>query len=268
LVYDLAMSYLICALYKFAPCPDFEAIRAPIKAYCAEQGILGTLLLAPEGINGTVAGPEAGIHAMVDWLLNDPLFAGRFQGAEIKYASSPAMPFSRLKVRLKREIVTLRAPEADPTRAVGTYVAPKDWNDLIADPEIVLVDTRNSYEVEEGQFKGAIDPRTESFTEFKDWVAQNLDPARDKKVAMYCTGGIRCEKASSYLLAHGFEQVYHLKGGILAYMEQVPMPESTFEGACFVFDQRGAVEPGAPPRPLEHREGPFVKTKAAFLNQS
>lgn len=239
--YGPAMTAKICALYKFAYCPDFEVLRVDLLATTKQLGILGTLLIAPEGINGTIAGPPEGIDQFVAYLENDPIFSGRFRDAEIKYAQEDKNPFVRMKVRLKREIVTLRAPKADPRQVVGTYIAPSDWNALIADPEIVLVDTRNAYETEEGIFKGAIDPKIRTFTAFKKWAEDNLDPARDKKVAMYCTGGIRCEKASAYLLAEGFESVYHLKGGILAYMEQVPKEESLFEGGCFVFDSRGVV---------------------------
>jgi UPF0176 protein len=235
------MNFTVCALYKFAPCPDFEELQVDLRATAKQLGVLGTLLIAPEGINGTIAGSPDAIDAFVHYLMEDPLFGGRFQGAEIKYAPAQTNPFVRMKVRLKREIVTLRAPKADPNKQVGTYVAPKMWNDLIADPDIVLIDTRNIYEIEEGSFKGAIDPNIRTFTGFKGWAAANLDPARDKKVAMFCTGGIRCEKASSYLLAEGFEQVYHLHGGILAYLDQVPAEESTYEGKCFVFDSRGAV---------------------------
>ncbi|GBF58468.1 thiosulfate sulfurtransferase GlpE [Candidatus Phycosocius bacilliformis] len=236
------MTAKICALYKFADCPDFEVLRVDLLANTRQWGILGSLLIAPEGINGTIAGPPDSIDRFVHYLENDPIFSGRFRDAEIKYAQEDKNPFVRMKVRLKREIVTLRAPKADPRKAVGTYVAPSDWNALIADPDIVLVDTRNEYETDEGIFKGALDPKIPTFTAFKKWAEENLDPARDKKVAMYCTGGIRCEKASAYLLAEGFETVYHLKGGILAYMAQVPKEESLFEGGCFVFDARGVVE--------------------------
>ena len=235
------MTAKICALYKFADCPDFEVLRVDLLATTKQLGIMGTLLIAPEGINGTIAGPPEGIDHFVAYLENDAIFSGRFKGAEIKYAVEEKNPFVRMKVRLKREIVTLRAPKADPRQIVGTYVAPSDWNALISDPEIVLVDTRNAYETEEGSFKGAIDPKIRTFTAFKKWAEDNLDPGRDKKVAMYCTGGIRYEKASAYLLAEGFESVYHLKGGILAYMEHVAKEESLFEGGCFVFDSRGVV---------------------------
>ena len=231
----------ICALYKFARCPDVEELHIDVRATAKQLGVMGVFLMAPEGINGTFAGTGEAIDSFVDYLMNDPQFNGRFHGAEIKYAPAEKNPFVRMKVRLKREIVTLRAPKADPNVQVGTYVAPKMWNDLIADPEIVLVDTRNDYEIVEGSFKGAIDPGIDKFTGFKAWAAANLDPARDKKVAMFCTGGIRCEKASSYLLSEGFEAVYHLQGGILAYLDQVPPEDRQFEGGCFVFDSRGVV---------------------------
>lgn len=235
------MQFKVCSLYKFAPCPDFEALRLDVRATAKQLGILGVFLMAPEGVNGTFAGMKEDIDAFVLYLMDDPLFGNRFHGAEIKYAPVDKNPFVKMKVRLKREIVTLRAPKADPNVQVGTYVAPKMWNALIADPDIVLVDTRNDYEIVEGTFKGAIDPGIDKFTGFKAWAATNLDPARDKKVAMFCTGGIRCEKASSFLLSEGFEAVYHLHGGILAYLDQVPADESTYDGGCFVFDSRGVV---------------------------
>jgi UPF0176 protein len=238
------MLFKVCALYKFASCPDFEELRPDIRATAKQLGVMGTLLIAPEGINGTFAGTNADIDAFVHYLMHDPSFNNRFHGAEIKYAPAEKNPFVRMKVRLKREIVTLRAPKADPNVQVGTYVAPQMWNDLIADPDMVVIDTRNDYEIVEGTFKGAIDPGIDKFTGFKAWAKENLNPARDKKVAMFCTGGIRCEKASSYLLSEGFEQVYHLHGGILAYLDQVPKEESTYEGSCFVFDSRGVVGGG------------------------
>ena len=232
--------YKVMAIYKFADLSDAAAIQPVLAAFCCARGIRGTLILAPEGINGTVAGSAEAIDALVAHLLADP----RLVGAEIKYSGATEMPFLRMKVRLKSEIVTLRAPEANPARLVGTYVAPKDWNALIERNDVVLVDTRNDYEVGLGTFARALDPATKSFTEFKDFVAQNLDPARDRKVAMFCTGGIRCEKASSYLLSQGFEEVFHLKGGILGYLEQVPQEQSRWQGECFVFDERVAVGHG------------------------
>ncbi len=234
-------AYKVAALYHFVSFPDFEALQAPLVAFCDSHGIKGTLLLAREGINGTVAGSPQAIDELMGYLKSGPLFQNRLAGLEVKYSFSDEPPFRRMKVRLKQEIVTLRAPEADPTQQVGTYVVPEDWNAIISDPDMVVIDTRNDYEVEIGTFKGAVDPKTASFTEFKDWVADNLDPKKDKKVAMFCTGGIRCEKASSYMLAHGFEEVFHLKGGILKYLEEQPEEGSLWEGGCFVFDERVAV---------------------------
>jgi len=236
--------FKVVALYKFADLPDCADLKPVLAAFCCARGIRGTLILAPEGINGTVAGTPAAIDELVAFLLGDPLWAGRLRGAEIKFSTAAAMPFLRMKVRLKAEIVTLRAPEANPARRVGTYVAPEAWNDLIARDDLVLLDTRNAYETRLGTFRGARDPDIANFTEFKRYVEEHLDPARDRKVAMFCTGGIRCEKASSYLLARGFEQVYHLQGGILAYLETVPEPESAWEGECFVFDERVSVAHG------------------------
>lgn len=234
----------IAALYKFVDQPDFEALKAPLAEFCCARGIRGTLLLAPEGINGTVAGSPEAIEQFVGWLENGNIFAGRFRGAEIKYSYADAQPFHRMKVRLKPEIVTLRAPEANPGKRVGTYVAPEEWNAIIAQDDIVVIDTRNDYEVALGTFEKALDPKTQTFTQFKDFVAQNLDPQKHRKVAMFCTGGIRCEKASSYMLAQGFEEVFHLKGGILKYLETVPEEQSLWGGECFVFDERVSVGHG------------------------
>ncbi|UYO01473.1 MAG: rhodanese-related sulfurtransferase [Devosia sp.] len=239
--------YKVMALYKFAALPDAETLKAPLAAFCCSRGIKGTLILAPEGINGTVAGTPDAIEALAGYLFASGPFAARLIGAEVKYSFADAAPFLRMKVRLKPEIVTLRAPQADPNRQVGTYVEPEDWNGLIARNDVVLVDTRNDYEVGLGTFQRALDPHTANFTEFKDYVANHLDPARDKKVAMFCTGGIRCEKASSYLLSQGFEEVFHLKGGILKYLEVVPEAESRFSGECFVFDERVSVGHGLMP---------------------
>ncbi len=236
--------YKVMAIYRFAALPDAEAIRPALAQFCCSHGIKGTLILAPEGLNGTVAGTPSAIEALAQWLFEGPVFAGRLHGAEVKYSHAAEMPFLRMKVRLKPEIVTLRAPEANPAKRVGTYVDPRDWNRLIERNDVVLVDTRNRYEVGIGTFQRAVDPGTDSFVEFKDYVAEKLDPAQHKKVAMFCTGGIRCEKASSYLLSQGFEEVFHLKGGILAYLEQVPEEESRFAGECFVFDERVSVGHG------------------------
>jgi len=239
-----SVPYKVMALYKFADLPDAAVLRPLLLDFCAERGIRGTLILAPEGINGTVAGAEKAIDALAEWLFSGSVFAGRLAGAEVKYSAAGAMPFLRLKVRLKPEIVTLRAPQANPAQRVGTYVAPEDWNALIERNDVVLVDTRNDYEVVLGSFQRALDPKTQNFTQFKDYVATHLDPKRDRKVAMFCTGGIRCEKASSYLLSQGFEEVFHLKGGILKYLEVVPESESRFAGECFVFDERVSVTHG------------------------
>jgi len=234
----------IAAIYKFVTLDDSGELRPRIEEFARDIGICGTLILAPEGINGTVAGTTDAIAGLVHWLETANIFRGRFRDAEIKYAEAAEMPFRRLKVRLKPEIVTLRAPGANPAERVGTYVDPAEWNDLIARDDITLIDTRNDYEVGLGSFEGALDPGTSNFTEFKDYVAENLDPARNGKVAMFCTGGIRCEKASSYLLAEGFEEVYHLKGGILNYLETVPAKISKWHGECFVFDERVSVTHG------------------------
>lgn len=236
--------YKVMAIYKFASLPDAEALKAPLAEFCCGHGIKGTLILAPEGINGTVAGAPEAIDALADYLFASGPFGTRLAGAEVKYSFADTAPFLRMKVRLKPEIVTLRAPQADPNRQVGTYVEPDDWNALIERNDVVLVDTRNDYEVGLGTFQRALDPHTSSFVEFKDYVEKHLDPNKHKKVAMFCTGGIRCEKASSYLLSQGFEEVFHLKGGILKYLEVVPEDQSRFTGECFVFDERVSVGHG------------------------
>jgi UPF0176 protein len=262
--------YKVMALYKFAALPDAEALKGALAAFCCARGIKGTLILAPEGINGTVAGAPQAIDALADYLFVSGPFGRRLVGAEVKYAGADTAPFLRMKVRLKPEIVTLRAPEANPAERVGTYVEPEHWNALIARNDVVLVDTRNDYEVGLGTFQRALDPATKSFTDFKDYVAKTLDPARDKAVAMFCTGGIRCEKASSYLLSQGFERVFHLKGGILNYLETVPAEESRFQGECFVFDERVAVGHGLEPgtatlcRACRHPLTPADRADPAF----
>lgn len=231
---------VVAALYKFVSLPDFAEKKDPLLAYCLEQEIKGTLLLAEEGINGTIAGTRAAIDAVISFLQADP----RLADLEHKESYTDTPPFDRMKVRLKKEIVTLGVPEADPNQKVGTYVSPEEWNTLISDPEVVLIDTRNDYEVQIGTFQGACNPQTASFREFPEYVREHLDPQKHKKVAMFCTGGIRCEKASAFMLEQGFEEVYHLKGGILKYLEAVPAEESLWEGECFVFDQRVAVRHG------------------------
>ena len=234
--------YLTAALYKFVSLPDYTSLQGPILSVCEQNNIKGTLLLASEGINGTIAGLAADIHNILNYLRTDALFAGRFADLEHKESFASEHPFYRMKVRLKKEIVTLGVAGVSPTKQVGTYVKPEDWNALISDPDVILVDTRNDYEVDIGTFKGALDPKTTTFREFPQYVANNLDKTKHKKVAMFCTGGIRCEKASSFMLEQGFEEVYHLQGGILKYLETVPEETSLWQGECFVFDQRVAVK--------------------------
>ncbi|TCO77674.1 UPF0176 protein [Chromatocurvus halotolerans] len=231
------MSVVVAALYKFTRLADYRELREPLLDECLRLGVRGTLLLAEEGINGTIAGDRSAIDAVLAWLRRDP----RLADIEHKESEDEALPFYRMKVKLKREIVTLGVPGVDPNARVGTYVAPTEWNRVVNDPDVVLVDTRNHYEYGIGSFRGALDPGTSSFREFPEWVKNNLDPTRNPRVAMFCTGGIRCEKASSYLLQQGFETVYHLRGGVLKYLEEVPEAESTWEGECFVFDNRVSV---------------------------
>ena len=246
------MTYKVAALYQFVALPDFREIRDPLHTLCSDLGIKGTLLLAREGINGTVAGTEEGIDALMIELRDGSLFHGRLDNLELKFSAASELPFKRMKVRLKKEIVTLGDPQTDPTKKVGTYVSPAEWNALIESEDVVLLDTRNDFEVEMGTFEGAVDPRIKKFSEFKDFVQKELDPARHKKVAMFCTGGIRCEKASAYMLNQGFEEVYHLKGGILQYLEDVPEIESRWNGGCLVFDDRVSLGHGLVER-LEDR---------------
>jgi UPF0176 protein len=250
----MEMSYKVAAFYQFAALPDFRSLRDPLREICAGLKLKGSVLLAHEGINGTLAGEEDSIDALITELREGPLFEGRLNNLELKFSSASAMPFGRLKVRLKKEIVTLGDPATDPTRQVGVYVDPEDWNALIDIPETLLIDARNAFEIELGTFPGAVDPGIKSFGQFKEFAARHLDPAKHRKVAMFCTGGIRCEKASAYLLARGFTEVYHLKGGILKYLETVPNSESRWRGECFVFDDRVAIGPGLRERLLECEE--------------
>jgi len=229
---------VVAALYRFVRLEDYAELREPLLDFCQARGIFGTLLLAREGINGTVAGPRSGIDALMAHLRADH----RLAELDWKESYSDTVPFLRMKVKLKREIVTMGVPEVDPNDVVGTYVQPTDWNALIDDPEVVVIDTRNDYEVGIGTFRNAVNPETTTFREFPQWVAENLDPKVNKKVAMFCTGGIRCEKASSFMLSQGFENVYHLQGGILQYLEDVAPEETRWEGECFVFDNRVAVD--------------------------
>src|SRR5258706_5210175 len=238
------MPYKVAAFYQFAALPDSGELREPLRAICAELDLKGSVLLAHEGINGTLAGSAEAITALVEEMQFGTLFGGRLDNLELKFSQGSAMPFQRLKIRLKKEIVTLGDAATDPTQQVGIYVAPADWNALIATPDTVVIDTRNAFEVAMGTFPGAVDPGIQSFGQFKDFAARHLDPAKHRKVAMFCTGGIRCEKASAYLLARGFAEVYHLKGGILRYLEGVPEAESRWRGECFGFDDRVALGHG------------------------
>lgn len=238
-----SMVWVVATFYKFTKLPDYAEQRSLLLTQCQELGLKGTILLAPEGINGTLAGDRSAIDCMLAHLRQDP----RLADLEHKESTATSAPFQRMKVKLKREIVTLGRAEVDPTDQVGQYVTPQDWNQLISDPEVLLIDTRNEYEVGIGTFQGAVNPHTHSFREFPDYVAAHLDPARHKKVAMFCTGGIRCEKATSLLKQQGFEQVYHLQGGILKYLEEVSPAESCWQGECFVFDERVAVGQGLAP---------------------
>jgi len=234
--------YLTAALYKFVSLPNYKALQSPILEACVSNDIKGTLLLAEEGINGTIAGLPESIHKLLHFLRSAAIFENRFADLEHKESFASKHPFYRMKVKLKKEIVTLGMPGVSPTKKVGTYVKPEDWNALISDSDVILIDTRNNYEVDIGTFKGAINPKTTTFREFPEYVAEHFDKTKHKKVAMFCTGGIRCEKASSYMMDQGFEEVYHLQGGILKYLETVPEAESMWEGECFVFDQRVAVK--------------------------
>jgi UPF0176 protein len=247
------MPIKVAAFYQFASLPDFRELREPLRALCADLALRGSVLLAHEGINGTIAGAPEAIDQFVAALRHGELFGGRLDRLELKFSQAAVMPFGRLKVRLKKEIVTFGDAAADPAKQVGTYVEPQDWNELIASPDTVVIDTRNAFEVAIGTFEGAVDPAIASFGQFKEFTARHLDPKRDRKIAMFCTGGIRCEKATSYLLSQGFAEVYHLKGGILNYLEHVPAGESRWRGECFVFDERVALGHGLREREAEHQ---------------
>ena len=234
----MSQAVVIAALYKFVALPDYVALRDPLLDFCCQQTIKGTLLLAEEGINGTVAGGRESIDALLHYLRRD----SRLADLDCKESFEAQQPFYRMKVKLKKEIVTMGVEGIDPRDTVGTYVEPEQWNALISDPEVMVVDTRNRYECEIGSFSGAINPQTDSFREFPSYVKNHMDPRKHKKVAMFCTGGIRCEKSTAYLKQQGFEEVYHLKGGILKYLEAVPQEQSLWQGECFVFDNRVAVD--------------------------
>jgi len=237
---DAHGQFLVAALYHFVSFDRFADFRQPLQAMCDDNQVKGTLLIAHEGINGTIAGPQDGIKAVLAFLRSQP----EFTNLEHKESWASSMPFLRMKVRLKKEIVTMGVENIDPNRVVGTYVAPQDWNALISDPDTLVIDTRNDYETAIGTFRGAIDPKTKSFRDFPDWVKNNTDLANKPKIAMYCTGGIRCEKATAFMKEQGFEEVYHLKGGILKYLEEMPQEQSLWDGACFVFDDRVSVTHG------------------------
>ena len=239
---DEQPALVVAALYKFVALEDYEEIREPLSNQCHALDVKGTLLLAKEGINGTIAGTREAIDKILAYLKTDPIFKGRLVDLEVKESADQGEPFYRMKVKLKKEIVTMGVNGIDPNHLVGRYVEPKDWNDLISDPDVTVIDTRNNYECDIGSFKNAINPETTTFREFPEYVKENLDPDKNKKVAMFCTGGIRCEKSTAYLLEQGFEDVYHLKGGILKYFEEVPEEDSLWEGECFVFDNRVAVK--------------------------
>jgi UPF0176 protein len=246
------MPLKVAAFYQFAALPDVRELREPLRAICAGLKLKGSVLLAHEGINGTLAGSPEAIEALIGELRQGKLFGDRLDHLELKFSTASAMPFQRLKIRLKNEIVTLGDSATDPTRQVGIYVEPADWNALIAEPGTLVIDTRNAFEVAMGSFAGALDPGLESFGQFKEFAGRHLDPARHRKIAMFCTGGIRCEKASAYLLSRGFAEVYHLKGGILKYLEGVPESASRWRGECFVFDDRVALSHGLRERRTGH----------------
>lgn len=232
---------VVAALYHFVPLDKHEDLREPLIALGKELGVKGTLLLASEGINGTIAGSREAIDTLLGWLREDP----RLAGLSHKESFCTLMPFYRYKVRLKKEIVTMGVPGVDPNEVVGHYVEPEDWNELISDPDVLLIDTRNDYEIHIGTFQGAVDPNIKTFRAFPEYMDNLMEgESRPKKVAMFCTGGIRCEKATSYMRKQGFDEVYHLKGGILKYLERVPEEQSMWDGACFVFDNRVAVGHG------------------------
>lgn len=233
-----APSTQVAALYRFVRLEDYENLRGPLLAFCEARGIRGTLLLAEEGINGTIAGTAQAISEVLAYLKKDD----RLADLECKFSYNTDRPFLRMKVKLKKEIVTMGRPGIDPNQCVGRYASPEQWNTLVDDPECLVIDTRNDYEVEIGTFQGAVNPNTTSFREFPEWVEKNLDPSKHKKVAMFCTGGIRCEKSTSLLVSMGFEDVWHLQGGILNYLEKTPVEQTRWDGECFVFDSRVSVD--------------------------
>ncbi|MEM7771383.1 MAG: rhodanese-related sulfurtransferase, partial [Cyanobacteria bacterium P01_A01_bin.37] len=244
---DSDMTYRVITFYKFVPLRHLETLRDELEELLAAQDIQGTILLATEGVNGTLAGSEAALNVGLAHLRAKP----EFHDLEHKTSTAERAPFGRLKVKIKRELIPLGVDHIDPSLRVGAYVEPRQWNALIADPDVVVIDTRNEYEVAIGTFHRAQNPHLQTFRQFPDYAQQHLDPHHHKKVAMFCTGGIRCEKATAYLLEQGFEEVYHLKGGILKYLEDIPEEESLWNGECFVFDDRVAVVHGLAPGSYE-----------------
>lgn len=234
----MSKSIVVITFYKFVSLPDYQEMKAPLLNLCKQNDVKGTILLAEEGINATIAGTRQGVDSVMDMLSSD----SRFSDLITKESYTDDMPFQRTKVRLKKEIVALKVDGVDPNEQVGRYVEPDEWNNLISQDDVILIDTRNDYEVQIGTFKNAVNPNTQSFNEFPEYVAQELDPQKHKKVAMFCTGGIRCEKATAFMLQQGFEEVYHLNGGILRYLEHVDPEQSLWEGECFVFDERVSVD--------------------------
>ena len=230
--------YVTCALYKFVALPNYGSIRHPLLKIMTDNQVFGTLLLASEGINGTISGTRASIDTVLHWLAQQP----GLDNIDTKESIDDNIPFYRTKVKLKKEIVTMGVEGIDPNQVVGTYVKPADWNALLSDPDVLVVDTRNNYEVEIGTFKDAVNPNTTSFREFPAWATENIEPDKTKKIAMFCTGGIRCEKSTAYMKEQGFDEVYHLEGGILKYLEEVPKEQTLWQGECFVFDNRVAVD--------------------------
>jgi UPF0176 protein len=237
------MSITVSTFYKFVPIADPLAFKTEVAAFGCQQGLKGTILVAREGINATVSGTHEAITALLHWLRSD----ARFSDLVSNESFAAQHPFRRYKVKVKPEIVTFGHPDVDPVTNAGTYVPPEHWNALIQDPGVIVIDTRNSYEFDVGTFRGAIDPKTKTFREFSNFVGENLDPAKHHKVAMFCTGGIRCEKATAYMRAQGFRDVYHLEGGILKYLEVIPKQDSLWQGECFIFDERVALEHGVTP---------------------
>jgi UPF0176 protein len=240
-----SMTWIVATFYRFVPLPEPDQLRQQLLEYCRTWDLCGTIVLASEGLNATVAGSRQAIDGLLTWLQAQPQI-GPLKAQE---SITDYPPFERLKVKLKAEIVTLGMPEINPNQQVGTYVDPQDWNQLIADPDVLVIDTRNDFEVELGSFPGAVNPHTRSFRELPTYVTANLTPDRHRKIAMFCTGGIRCEKATAYMLSQGFEQVYHLQGGILNYLQNVPAADSLWQGECFVFDDRVAVNQALQPAP-------------------